>query len=328
MIIDTQYFPHWFNPFHESLRILITKKMSAVDPLAANALSAAILKTVAYADVFDYPLTSAEIWRYLIEVRASLHEVERALAHIPRLTKTRGHYTLSGREGLVSVRLEREGIAARLWPAAIHYGRHIARLPFVRMVAVTGALAMNNIEQAADIDYLIVTDPGRLWSCRALVMLVRRWASLRGVVLCPNYLISLRNLVFPDRTLYAAHEIAQMVPLAGLQVYESIRRRNSWVSRFLPNAQGLPPAGLLPAQNIQPELLRPSWEAILRAAPFIHFELWEMKRKIQRLRLEQAASPESAFSANYCKGHADLHQARTQLALDERLTALWQEELP
>ena len=39
----------------------------------------AILQTAAYADVFDYPLSSAEIHHYLTGVRASKEAVEQVL---------------------------------------------------------------------------------------------------------------------------------------------------------------------------------------------------------------------------------------------------------
>ncbi len=42
-------------------------------------LKNAILQTAAYADVFDYPLTSAEIHRYLTGVRTSREAVEQVL---------------------------------------------------------------------------------------------------------------------------------------------------------------------------------------------------------------------------------------------------------
>ena len=53
---------------------------------------------------------------------------------------------------------------------AVRYGLTIARLPFVRMVAVPGALTMDNVEPGDDVDYLIVTAPDRLWLCRAVVI--------------------------------------------------------------------------------------------------------------------------------------------------------------
>jgi hypothetical protein len=287
-------------------------------------LSNAILQTAAYADVFDYPLTSGEIHRYLIGLHAPREEVERFLQESRLLSWVEPYYSLPRRENLVETRRRREGIAAGLWPQAIGYGRLIARLPFVRMVAVTGALAVNNAEEGDDIDFLIVTEPGRLWFCRGLVLLVRRLAVLQGVALCPNYLVSLRTLKFYDRTLYTAHEVTQMVPLAGLDVYDMIRRQNSWVRRFLPNASSPPVTPFTSSETISRTLGRPAWEAVLGTKPFSTVEHWEMNRKIRKLRCEQAASPESDFSADWCKGHLHRHQARTQAALAERLDRLQQ----
>jgi hypothetical protein len=132
----------------------------------------------------------------------------------------------------------------------------------------------------------------------------------------------MRTLEFADRTLYTAHELTQMVPLAGLDVYDQIRTRNAWVGGILPNANSAPPTSFVPTRSISRTLGRPAWEALLGAKPFSTVERWEMNRKIRRLRREQAASPESDFSADWCKGHAHRHQARAQAALDERLGRL------
>jgi hypothetical protein len=299
--------------------------MHATTPLSV--LSNAILHTAAYADVFDYPLTSTEIHRYLIGIRAPHEAVAHFLREVMPLSKVGGYYSLPSREKLVETRRRRERIAAQLWPKAIEYGRLIARLPFVRMVAVTGALAVNNAEEGDDIDFLIVTEPGRLWFSRGLILLVRRLAALQGVTLCPNYLVSLRTLVFGDRSLYTAHEITQMVPLAGLDVYDQIRVQNAWVGRYLPNAHSAPAAPFNSSHTISRTLGRPAMEAVLRTKPFSTLERWEMNRKIRRLRCEQAASPESDFSADWCKGHVHRHRERTQAALDERLDQL-QRKIP
>ena len=132
-------------------------------------LGQAILQTVAYADIFDYAITGKEILRYLTKTPASSQQVSvrlEAFSRSRRLSRQGGLYTLPGREDLAKIRRQRAAIAEELWKPAIRYGRAIARLPFVRMLAVTGALAMDNAEAGADIDYLIVTEPGRLWLCR------------------------------------------------------------------------------------------------------------------------------------------------------------------
>lgn len=280
----------------------------------------AIYQAVAYADIFDYPLNAQEIYRYLPGVAANFSKVVDILHQKDNnLGCQDGFYTLPGREALAGVREQREQVSARLWPHALRYGKRISRLPFVRMVAVTGALAMNNVDSNGDIDYLIVTEPGHIWLTRAQVLLLGRFTSLRGVTLCPNYLISLRTLVFPDHTLYAAHEVTQMIPIAGLDVYEEIRRQNSWVQKFLPNAYGAPPSPYRLPHYTRRSLSRPTLETIMKTPPVQWLENWEMERKIHKLQREHNDSPESTFSVDVCKGHLHRHQIQTDLAMEERL---------
>jgi hypothetical protein len=288
-----------------------------------SGLRRAILNTVVYADIFDYPLRLDEIHRYLTGVRIPLEELSALIDRQSFLQPVGKYYTLPGREAIVSTRAQREKQAARLWRAARSYGRIIARLPFVRMLAVTGSLAMDNVETQADIDYLIVTVPGRLWLCRLLVLAVARFAAWRGVSLCPNFLLSQTALKIPEHSLYAAHEFAQMLPLYGLDVYEEMRALNPWVLDYLPNARGLPAAFDMPspaAGSGMKNLL----EKILGTAPAARFERWEMERKIQKLSLENAGNPEAVFSAEICKGHSNRHGQRTALVLNERLIHLAQ----
>lgn len=283
-------------------------------PNDLSALQSAILHTVSYADIFDYPLKTTEIHRYLTGLSAPLEVVEQAL---PGLLQSCGaYYSLPGREALAAIRQRREGAAARLWPIAVRFGRWIARLPFVRMVAVTGSLAMDNVEPDADLDYLIVTTPGRLWTCRAFTLALGRLAALWGVRLCPNYLVSQRALEFTPQNIYVAHELTQMVPLAGLDVYSQIRACNRWVENFLPNAADAP-LSRYPPPVADFSAGSAAWlEALLLQVPSLdQFEAWEMQRKIRKLQRENIENPEAIFSPDCCKGHSQRHAQKTLSSL-------------
>jgi len=250
---------------------------------------------------------------------ASLEEVTQALADETLFARVGEYYTLRGREGIVEARKQRAEIAKRLWPKAVRYGRIIASLPFVWMVAVTGSLAMNNTAEDKDVDYMIVTAPNRLWTCRALSLLVARFAKLEGVKLCPNYLVTTNALELKERSLYVAHELAQMVPLSGLEIYDEICHLNDWVNDYLPNASRAPmlPQVMKPEQNHS--VIQRMLEVFFRL-PFTNWlEAWEMKRKIARLTREQSSSFESYFSADVCKGHIDRHGENVVTALAVRV---------
>ncbi|MDQ2693565.1 MAG: hypothetical protein M3Y68_16115 [Chloroflexota bacterium] len=279
-----------------------------------------VIHTIAYADVFEYPLTAGEIHRYLTSTKGSFEQVCQALEEgDTRITAVGGYFTLRGREHLVEIRERRAEIATRLWHKARRYGRVIASLPFVRMVAVTGSLAMNNTEEDKDIDFMIVTMPGRLWTVRALSLLVARFARLESLSLCPNYLVTTHALGLKERSLYVAHELAQMVPLSGMEIYYELRRLNHWTEDYLPNAVTAPD----PSREISNV---PAFASIQKALEFLFrfplmswFETWEMDRKIARLTQEQSLSLESCFSGDVCKGHRDGHGENVAAALAVRL---------
>lgn len=286
----------------------------------------AVVNTVSYVDAFDYPLTPAEIHRYLVRLSLSPGELHRILDNgrlVPhRLSYRDGLYMLPGRESVAEIRRERQRVAARLWPGAIHHARLIARMPFVRMVAVTGSLAVNNVGPREDIDYLVVTADDHLWVSRAFVLLIVRWAARQGIELCPNYFLSERALRFTEQNLYTAHEVVQMVPLYGLPVYDALRRVNNWTQRFLPNASGAPSlpahvAGL--RRNLGRLPARSAVEAAFATPLGRSLDRWEMTRKIRKFQRVYQGWQESDFSADQCKGHFSLHQQRALTAYAGRV---------
>jgi len=298
----------------------------------ATRVEQAVIRTVAYADVFQYPLNAPEVHRYLHGIAASTEATEAALARCSAaggaLCYRDGFYTLHGRGNLVAVRDRRAAIADRLWPAALTYGRLIAGLPFVRMVAVTGSLAWHNVDDGGDIDYLIVTKPGRLWVCRWLIAALRRAALLDGVPLCPNYVISTRAVALADRNLYTAYEVARMTPIAGLRMYRRLRRANPWVEAYLPNAVSAPRA---PEHVVLHSPDRPSTgrarlarltQRILDSPLGALLERWEMKYRIRKLLKLGNEAGEAAYGVDCCKCQVSGHARRTLAAFAERVRAL------
>lgn len=289
--------------------------------LSDHSLENAIHQTIAYADIFDYPLTVAEIHRYLIGMPATLDEVYAALHG--RIACQISHcdefITLAGREKIVHTRTQREAIAQQMWPTARYFGRIISHLPFVRMVAVTGSLAMDNVEANGDIDYLIVTEPHYLWLCRMfIVALVKyaRWQTDLG--LCPNYIISEDVLVFHEHSLFTARELAQMIPIAGFAIYHKMREMNTWMLDYLPNAAGLPPKYTCDDHADARYVPQSVVEMLLRTLPGKWLDRWEMRRKIRKFTTEKSDLSEAQFSPDMCKGHFEAHQQRIMQVFNAR----------
>jgi hypothetical protein len=275
-------------------------------------VEAAILRTLLYADIFDYALTPAEIHHYLIGHAAPPEEVRAALAGsrwlAQRVARVNGYLAIAGRETAGPMRDERRRASSALWPAARRWAFLIGCLPFVRMVAVTGALAMDNSPAGDDIDFLIVTAPGRVWLTRGMVVALVRAARLFGIGLCPNYVLSQSALAQDTRNLFAAHEVAQMIPLVGQAVYEQMRSANGWVAEYLPHARR-------PLRS-EPDLApRGLWRALQRLGERLlsgrfgdALEAWERRRKTRKFaRAAQQPGAAAQLDAEHVKGHFDDH---------------------
>lgn len=284
----------------------------------------AILKTILYSDLFDYPLTTDEVAHYLMEVESSADAVRSTLAAPVlldgQIAQKDGYVMAWGRESLVELRLDRSRSSEDLWRRARRFGHILSCMPFVRMVGVTGALAMNNSPVGDDVDVFIVTAPGRVWLARAAVTLIVYGGRLFGSTLCPNYFISENALMLESRTIYVAHEFVQMVPIYGVAIHARMRAANQWIDAMMPNARR--PYRSEPEHH--PALIGRSFKKLTewllsgRLGDFI--EEWEMRRKLQKFlpRLSRCRGS-AVMDRDHVKGHFNDHAARLVDLYQERL---------
>jgi hypothetical protein len=283
-------------------------------------LSRAVMQTIAYSDIFDYPLTAREIHRYLTGVPASFEAVVRVLEDGVVL-RTGEYFTLPGRAEISSIRIQREARSRELMPHAIRYGRLLGRLPYIRMVALTGSLAVSNISKAADFDYMLVAVPGRVWTARAFALAFNRVTRLFGHTLCPNLIVSENSLAWPLHDLYSARELCQMIPITGIRVYYDLMNANQWAGEFLPNAFMEHGSWTSPGRKRTPAIQN-LFEFLLSGQFGDRFERWEMNRKIARFSKQAGFSDETVFNAEVCQGNFHHHRKWTQEVFHQRLSDL------
>lgn len=221
-----------------------------------SALQVAILRTLAYFDVLDFPLTVEELWRWLYPapdqtVRAAVADVEAALSTPElkqRFDRRNDLVFFRGREALVDLRSARHEFGQKKWKRAFSGAQFLEVVPFVKMVAVSNTLAIDNAKESSDIDYLIVTSPGHIWLARTMVtgilnMLgIRRHGDKVKDRICLSFYVTADALDFrkiarqPDDP-HRLFLTAQMVPLMDdAKTYEKFRMANAWVTERLPNA--------------------------------------------------------------------------------------------
>lgn len=203
-----------------------------------TAEQAAILKVLAYFDIFQYPLSRQEIRKYLGSLQSGdcFDETLDQLVNEGSVFLHKGFYSLHDNFLLAHRRREGNWRAEKLLPKALKAGRFLFRFPFVRGVCISGSLSKNFADDKADIDFFIITKANRLWIARTIMHLFKKLTFLTGHqhYFCMNYYIDDEALLINEQNIYTAVEIATLIPVAGKEINEKFFRVNNWVARFFP----------------------------------------------------------------------------------------------
>lgn len=208
-------------------------------------LDKAILATLAYHDIFDYPLTQEEIHKYLIGKKSSLFQIQTGLTKLKsaaRIGERQNYFFLKNRKSLTKKRTQRAKYSQKKLKKAMLFANILKAVPTAKLVAVSGALTMQNSAKQDDIDLVIICAKNTLWTTRFLANLTlmpfKRYpkSSLVSDRACLNIFIDESNLKITPKNIYTAHEICQMRPLWDRSgIYRRFIRANEWVTKFLPN---------------------------------------------------------------------------------------------
>ncbi|MCB9201044.1 MAG: nucleotidyltransferase domain-containing protein [Flavobacteriales bacterium] len=241
-----------------------------------DAVQASVLRTLAYFDIFRHPVTVDELARFSDRTL----ERERLLATLDALRteglvqRHEGHWSLRDASKAVLGRREDEERARQRMPRAEAMARRIAAFPFVRAVFVSGSLSKGRLADDGDIDFFIITAPGRLWLARTLLVLYKKVFLLNSRRdFCVNYFLDTEHLAVEDRNRFTAMEVATLLPMYGNGTTEAFFARNAWAFEQLPGADPRP--SLEVAEGDTPRKRR--WERRLSGALGETLDGWCMR---------------------------------------------------
>jgi hypothetical protein len=229
-----------------------------------------VLQSLLYYDIWGYPLTLRELYAFLPVRVDSFEEFERHVGHLVErgeISADRGYFYAPGRDPeAVDRRLAGQAHARKLWAMARVSMHIIKRFPFVRAVFVSGDLSKNSTHRTSDVDFLILTAPGRLWVSRTLLILFKKLVLLnKKKYFCLNSFATVERMTVDERNIYQATEVAQLKPLFGTGHFLAYLKANDWIRDFFPNFSLS--ALMLPPVNNRPSLLQKCLEMPLRILP-------------------------------------------------------------
>ena len=228
-----------------------------------NVLEKSVLATIAYYDTMDYPLTGFEVFKYLINplhiielLGMSFSEGIEPMGKIELLDvlkilqnnnlkfyiqETNGFFYLKNREDIYELRIERQKISDQMWKKSRKIIKWLQIIPYIKMVLMSGSMAMYNARKESDIDLLIVTKNKRIWTTRFLTTLFfqiigqRRHKEKIANRFCLNHYIANNSLKINLFSLYTAHLYVHLVPILELEqgIYNRFQFENRWIGNYL-----------------------------------------------------------------------------------------------
>lgn len=219
-----------------------------------NDLEKSILKTIAFFDIFSYPLTASEIfkWLYKPQQKYLLSDVREILKTSQILKKElaskEGFYYIKGRDHIYLRRKQNNNLAERKFRRVVYLSKVYRFVPFVRLVAVCNSLAYSNANEKSDIDLFIISRRNTIWLARFFTIFIVKLLGLRpkedskkdtfclSFFVDENYLNILSSRMGND-DVYYPYWVSSLMPVYNPDgLYEKFLEANSWYKSYLPNA--------------------------------------------------------------------------------------------
>ncbi len=208
-------------------------------PLQLSLVEAGVLKSLLYFDIFQYPLTAMELAKLHPLRETNADAITDALRQLMQREVIHRHgefYQIPATPSYTDRRIRGNTLAGKRMQRAMQRSRLIAAFPFVHAVMVSGSLSKNYMEPSSDIDFFIVTKPGRLWVARTLLIAFKKIVLFNSHKdFCLNYFIDTDHLEIEDQNIFTATEVAYLLPTHNPELYQAFRAANVWADNYYPN---------------------------------------------------------------------------------------------
>jgi predicted nucleotidyltransferase len=199
----------------------------------------AILSALLYYDIFTYPLKVDEIRENCGVPNMSMAAVQEELNYLVELKalfKIDEFYGLQDDPELVARRVAGNKRAEKLMKRAKRMSRFIGRFPYVRAVCLSGSISKGYVDKDSDIDYFIITQPGRLWIARTFLIAFKKIFLLNSYkYFCVNYFVDTEHLIIEEQNRFTATELVTLKPMYGSKMYQQFYAANDWTHDYFPN---------------------------------------------------------------------------------------------
>ncbi|HKK10111.1 MAG TPA: hypothetical protein VJ939_04705, partial [Bacteroidales bacterium] len=194
-----------------------------------------LVDTLLYFDIFDHPLKREELKSFACRNGNDFLKAVDSLQRKKIISQQDGYLFLQGKDWTVKKRQEERKRVQHYFRIARLITSLIAVFPFVRGVFISGSLSKLRAGDKSDIDYFIVTAPGRLWVARTLLILFKKIFLFNSYrFFCLNYFIDSESLEITSKNRFVATEVATLVPVYNYPLFQEFFMANQWIKEYFP----------------------------------------------------------------------------------------------
>ncbi len=220
-------------------------------------LEESLLATLAYFDIFSYPLTLEELFRFLWcpppqQTAGHVEELLLRLKQEKKVEEGGGYWFLPGHASFVEKREVARKVVEEKFLRAGKAMRVMAWIPFISAVFVCNTAGMGTAKKESDIDVFIVVREGRLWFTRLLITLTLTLTGMRRTKhrvtnqICLSFFVTeaaldLAPLAISTPDVYLMYWLDLLVPVYDSKnVHRTLMGKNTFAKAYLPHAFGRP----------------------------------------------------------------------------------------
>lgn len=214
-------------------------------------LEKSILSTIVYFDIFNFPLTSFEIWKNLYSKdEYNLKDIVDCLNNSDFLKLKINHkdsfYFLKNRESIIEKRKSNYLHSYKKYKNGMKFIKFISNFHFIKAVFIANSMSIDNARNDSDIDLFVITRKNRIWLARMVLVLIAQILNLRPTEkskkdkICLTIFLDEKNLnlkkVCAENDIYYIYWINQVVPIFDpSNIYSRFISENSWSREDIKN---------------------------------------------------------------------------------------------
>jgi len=214
-------------------------------------LESDILNTVIYFDIFDFPLTSFEIWKNLYsKEKSNLKEIIDVLDNSDvikeKLDKKESFYFLKNREDIITKRKSNYIVSYNKYKKGIKFIKLISHFSCFKSIFISNNMSIDNSKNESDIDLFIVSRKNKIWTSRFISAFIAKILGLRPTLktkkdkICLSIFLDQKDLnlkkVCSKKDAHFLYWVNQIVPVFDpSNIYKKFINENNWIKEDLSN---------------------------------------------------------------------------------------------